>query len=88
VNLAGIVSLAGVSDLKRAWALRLSDTVVANFLGEVRMKFRTASCRVPIEQLPLGIPQKLLHGTADINVPFEISRGYVSPRQHEEMQRT
>ncbi|HYR44395.1 MAG TPA: alpha/beta hydrolase, partial [Terriglobia bacterium] len=32
----------------------------------------------PIEQLPLGIPQKLLHGTADINVPFEISEGYVS----------
>jgi len=79
VNLAGIVSLAGVSDLKRAWALRLSDTVVANFLGgspdEVPDRYRVAS---PIEQLPLGIPQKLLHGTADINVPFEISEGYVS----------
>jgi len=79
VNLAGIVSLAGVSDLKRAWALRLNDTVVANFLGgspdEVPDRYRVAS---PIEQLPLGIPQKLLHGTADINVPFEISEGYVS----------
>jgi len=47
VNLAGIVSLAGVSDLKRAWALRLSDTVVANVLGgspdEVPDRYRVAS---------------------------------------------
>jgi acetyl esterase/lipase len=79
LNLAGIVSLAGVADLKRAWELRLSDTVVADFLGggpdEVPDRYRVAS---PIEQLPFGIPQKLVHGTADTSVPFEISERYVS----------
>ena len=28
--------------------------------------------------LPFGIPQKLVHGTNDASVPFEISRQYVS----------
>ncbi len=33
IPLKGVVSLAGVADLKRAWELKLSDTVVATFLG-------------------------------------------------------
>ena len=32
----------------------------------------------PIELLPFGIPQKLVHGTGDGSVPFEISEHYVS----------
>lgn len=76
--LGGIVSLAGVADLRRAWELKLSNTVVADFLGgspdEVPDRYREAS---PIELLPLGIPQKLLHGTKDANVPYEISKRYV-----------
>jgi acetyl esterase/lipase len=77
-KVAGVVSLAGVADLRRAWELRLSNTVVADFLGggpdEVPERYRHAS---PIEQLPFGIPQKLFHGTADANVPFEIGERYV-----------
>ncbi|HYR86658.1 MAG TPA: alpha/beta hydrolase [Terriglobia bacterium] len=79
LHLAGIVSLAGVADLKRAWELRLSNTVVADFLGgspeEAPDRYHVAS---PIEQLPFDIPQKLLHGTADMDVPFELSERYVS----------
>src|SRR5262245_23626012 len=76
--LRGVVSLAGVVDLKRAWELRLSNNVVEEFLGgspdEVPDRYRFAS---PIEQLPFAIPQNLIHGTIDASVPYEISQRYV-----------
>jgi acetyl esterase/lipase len=81
-RLAAAISLAGVVDLRRAWELQLSNTVVADFLGgspeDVPDRYDFAS---PIEQLPLGIPQKLFHGTADPSVPLEISERYVQAAQ-------
>ena len=77
--LKGVVSLAGVADLRRAWDLRLSGGVVAEFLGgtpeDVPERYQSAS---PMELLPLGIPQRLLHGDRDSAVPIEISRSYES----------
>jgi dipeptidyl aminopeptidase/acylaminoacyl peptidase len=74
----GVISLAGVADLRRAWELRLSNTVVADLLGgspeEVPERYQFAS---PIDRLPIGTTQKLFHGTADTNVPYEISERYV-----------
>ena len=76
-SLSGAVSLAGVLDLRRAWELGLSDNVVAQFLGgspeEIPDRYDFAS---PLERLPIGIPQKLFHGTADTSVPYEISERY------------
>jgi acetyl esterase/lipase len=76
--LRAVISLAGVADLRRAWELKLSNTVVADFLGgspdEVSDRYDAAS---PIELLPFGIPQKLFHGTDDDSVPMEISERYV-----------
>jgi acetyl esterase/lipase len=76
--LRAVISLAGVVDLRRAWELHLGNDVVADFLGgspdEFPDRYAFAS---PIEQLPIGVPQKLFHGTADANVPFEISERYV-----------
>jgi len=73
----GAVSLAGVADLRRAWELQLSNGVVTEFLGgppdQVPQRYATAS---PIELLPLGVPQALVHGTKDENVPYEISERY------------
>jgi acetyl esterase/lipase len=81
-RLAGAVSLAGVVDLRRAWELQLSNTVVAEFLGgtpaEVPDRYDYAS---PIEHLPLRIPQRLFHGTEDSSVPLEISERYVAAAQ-------
>ncbi len=75
--LRGVVSLAGVADLRRAWELRLSDGVVEEFLegspSEHPERYTVAS---PIESLPLGMPQALIHGTADEDVPYEISERY------------
>ncbi len=76
--LRAAISLAGVADLRRAWALRLSSGVVEEFLGspaEFPERYAAAS---PIELLPLGVRQVLVHGTADENVPFEISERYYS----------
>jgi acetyl esterase/lipase len=76
-RLRGVVSLAGVADLRRAWELRLSGGVVERLLGgapdKVPDRYRAAS---PIEHLPLGLPQRICHGTGDNIVPFEISRRY------------
>jgi acetyl esterase/lipase len=76
-RLRGVVSLAGVADLRHAWELRLSSGVVEQFLGgtpdQVPDHYRAAS---PIERLPLGVPQRIMHGTRDDIVPFEISRKY------------
>lgn len=77
-TLRGVVSLAGLTDLRRAWELRLSGGAVAELLGgspeKVPDRYRAAS---PIERLPLGVPQRIIHGMKDDIVPFEFSRRYV-----------
>ncbi|MGA2736364.1 MAG: alpha/beta fold hydrolase [Bryobacteraceae bacterium] len=77
IPLRGVVSLAGVADLRRAWELGLSRGVVAELLGgtpqEQPERYHQAS---PIELLPLGVPERLLHGTRDDVVPIELSRRF------------
>jgi acetyl esterase/lipase len=77
VALRGVTSLAGVCDLRRAWELKLSNTVVEQLLGgtpkQVPKRYDLAS---PIELLPMKTPQRLLHGTADNIVPFEMSEHF------------
>jgi acetyl esterase/lipase len=77
ISLRGVVSLAGVADLRRAWELGLSDGVVGELLGgspeQVPERYKQAS---PIELVPLGVPQRSLHGTRDDTVPIEIGWRY------------
>ncbi|WP_433965406.1 alpha/beta hydrolase family protein [Tunturiibacter gelidiferens] len=79
IVLRGIVALAPVADLRRAWELKLNNTVVADLLGgspqDLPDRYRSAS---PIELVPLGIAQRVLHGANDDTVPLEISRRYVA----------
>jgi acetyl esterase/lipase len=77
-SLLRVISLAGVVDLKQAFALHLSNDAVVEFLGgkpdAVPEHYREAD---PME---LSIPearQWLLHGTEDDTVPPEFSRAYV-----------
>jgi acetyl esterase/lipase len=78
IPLRGVVPLAPVADLRRAWELKLSSNVVADFLGgsplEVPERYRTAS---PIEMVPLHVRQRVIHGDRDDVVPLSMSRGYV-----------
>ena len=79
VRLAGAVAQAGVADLREAVRLGLSNGVARRFLGgspgKVPERYDLAS---PIERLPLGVPQLLVHGEADDVVPISIAR-----RHHE-----
>lgn len=77
VRVALAVGLAPIADLARAAELRVGGDVVAEFLGgvpaRVPERYRAAS---PMEMLPLGVRQLILHGTADDAVPIELSRHY------------
>ncbi|MBX7187267.1 MAG: alpha/beta fold hydrolase [Vicinamibacteria bacterium] len=77
VRLRAVAGLAPIADLDRAYALRVGGEVVAELLGgapaEYPDRLRAAS---PIEMLPLGVRQLILHGSDDAAVPIELSRGY------------
>lgn len=81
VAVCGAVAQAGVTDLRRGWALDLGPGACAGLLGgspaEVPERYQLAS---PIERLPIGdaVAQVLVHGTADRLVPIELSRTYAS----------
>jgi hypothetical protein len=77
-----VISLAGVLDLKRAFALHLSNNAVAEFLGgpptEVSDHYREAD---PME---LSLPharQWLLHGADDDTVAPSFSRNYAQHKK-------
>ena len=81
-SLRRVISLAGVVDLRKAFALHLSHDAVAEFLGgtpdAVAEHYREAD---PVE---LEIPQArqwLIHGKADDTVPPDFSRNYVSSKK-------
>ncbi|MER7842526.1 alpha/beta fold hydrolase [Kitasatospora sp. NPDC096077] len=77
VRPAAVVSLAGVCDLGLAARLGLSNGAVAELLGggptERPEVYRRAD---PMALLPLGVPQLIVHGSADPHVPPELSRRY------------
>jgi acetyl esterase/lipase len=83
IPLRGAVSLGGVADLRRAWELGLSNTVVADFLGgsptEHPERYRHAS---PIQNLPCGVPTRLIHGESDETVPIEIGERFEAAALH------
>jgi acetyl esterase/lipase len=77
VRLAGVVSQAGVHDLREADRLVLGEGATAEFMGghpdEVPDRYADAS---PIERIPLGVPALLVHGDADERVPASMSSAY------------
>jgi acetyl esterase/lipase len=79
IRLSGAVSQAGVVDLREAARLGLSRSAAESFLGgppgRLPQRYDLAS---PIERLPLGVPQLLVHGDADEVVPIELSRRYAA----------
>lgn len=80
--LRGVAPLAGVLDLQRADELRLSAGVTGELMGGAPDQYpdRYAAAS-PAALLPLGVRQILLHGTADEDVPYAISRDYVAAAQ-------
>lgn len=74
-----VVSLAGVLDLRQASARHLSNDAVHELLGGPPERYpERYAAASPAELLPIGVPAILLHGTADENVPYAISRDYAA----------
>jgi len=75
--LSGVISLAGLADLQSASKLRLGDGAVDLLMGgspeEFPGRYRAAS---PIELLPIGVKQILIHGVEDEIVPVSQSEGF------------
>lgn len=76
-SLQRVISLAGVVDLKKAFALHLSNDAVVEFLGgkpdAVPEHYREAD---PMELSLTHARQWLVHGNEDDTVPPEFSRDY------------
>ncbi len=80
--LAGAISQAGVVDLELAWRMKLGRGAAAELLGGSPTKapdrYAAAS---PAALLPLGIPQIIVHGSADDRVPYAVSEAYTREAQ-------
>ena len=71
------VSLAGVVNLRRAFELGGERGAVARLLGgtpdSVPARY---ACASPLDHLPLGVPQVLIHGTGDETLAATMSEDY------------
>jgi pimeloyl-ACP methyl ester carboxylesterase len=75
----GVVALAAVSDLALGAQLNLSGGVVQQLMGgDAKARAAEYALASPLAQLPLGIPQQLVHGTQDDIVPFAMSAAYAT----------
>jgi acetyl esterase/lipase len=77
-DVAAVVALAPVSDLREASRRGLSDHAVHGLLGgsPAQHPDRYAMTN-PMVHLPLGVRTLVVHGTDDINVPIDLSDAYV-----------
>jgi acetyl esterase/lipase len=75
--LRGAVSLAGIPDLRAGARREICGDAIPQLLGgppdEQEERVRLAS---PLELLPLGVPQRLVCGSADTIAPCGLSRDY------------
>jgi acetyl esterase/lipase len=77
IQIKSVVGQAPLVDLIRAFDLGVGGNSIAELLGGIPMdypeRYQESS---PMALLPLGVPQLLLHGTADNEVPIEMTRAY------------
>jgi dipeptidyl aminopeptidase/acylaminoacyl peptidase len=81
-RLAAVVALAPISDLHEASRRGLSDHAVHGLLdGPPRQHPDRYASTDPLRLLPLGVRTLVVHGTADVNVPIDLSDAYVEAAQ-------
>jgi acetyl esterase/lipase len=77
-QLDALVALAPVTDVVRTYHEGLGDDAAANFFGNgpdhIPDVYKAAS---PVQQLPLGVPALVVHGSSDGRVPLAHSLNYV-----------
>jgi acetyl esterase/lipase len=84
LEIKGVVALAPVADLRIAYELTLSNGAVAEFLGadpRESPKIMEAACA---SKHVAKVSVILIHGTADNDVPIELSRSYSEARKNDD----
>jgi len=76
-----VISLAGVVDLQRAYALHLSNDAVVEFLGGTPAEVGDHYKEADPMKLTIAARQWLVHGAVDDVVPPALSRDYVDAKQ-------
>lgn len=77
VKLARVAGLAPVADLRAAWRDGVGGAAIEALLGGPPSRHpERYSAASPIERLPTGVDQLLVHGARDRVVPAELSRSY------------
>lgn len=77
LKLQGVVSLAGITDLRRTGTA--CDKEVIQFIGgEAKDKAAIYDQASPINLLPLGVKQKIVQGEADTIIPPAMAAEYVA----------
>jgi len=74
--LAGVVSLAGITDLRKTGTACDSEAIQL-MGGEAKEKVAAYNLASPIELLPLGVKQKIIQGGADNIIPMAMATDYV-----------
>jgi acetyl esterase/lipase len=77
------VSLAGVCDLRAAYAEGLGSDAVADLFGGREPTDAEYAEASPIERLPLGVPSLLIHGDNDVRVPLSQSISFAGRAGYE-----
>lgn len=80
LKLRGVVSLAGITDLRRTGTA--CDKEVIQFTGgEAKDKAAIYDQASPINLLPLGVKQKIVQGDADTIIPPAMATDYIAAAQ-------
>jgi acetyl esterase/lipase len=82
-SIALAVSLAGVCDLRAAYAERLGSDAVAELFGGREPTAAEYADASPLERLPLGVRSLLIHGDNDDRVPMSQSITFAGAAGHE-----
>jgi acetyl esterase/lipase len=73
----GVVALAAVSDLVACYRRDLGDQAAGALIGGGFLQFPERYREVdPMRLVPAGVPVRLVHGTADDRVPYDMSLNY------------
>ena len=83
-KVTGVISLAGVVDLQRAYELHLSNDAVVEFLGGRPGEVGDHYWEADPMKISIGARQWLIHGAVDDVVPAAFSRDYVRAKQKED----
>lgn len=77
-SLRGVIGLAPATDLRPIAEREPDHALVTVMGGTPSTQAERYAAVAPLEILPLGLPQLIVHGTADSIVPYAMSEKYVA----------